>query len=64
MAEPLCCSLETTITLLISYTPRQNVFGAKKLKKKKKRNVFTSVLSATRRRTFSCPRIVERPPNA
>ena len=34
MAESLCCSSETTTTLLIGYTPIQNVFGV--LKKKTK----------------------------
>ena len=29
MAESLCCSPETTTTLLIGYTPMQNVFGVK-----------------------------------
>ena len=32
MAESLHCSLETIITLLIDYTPIQNVFGVKKKK--------------------------------
>ena len=36
MAESLHCSPETTTTLLICYTPIQNVFGFKKLKLKKK----------------------------
>ena len=31
MAESLHCSRETTTTLLIAYTPIQNVFGVKKL---------------------------------
>ena len=41
IAESFCCSLETTTTLFISYTPIQNVFVLKKnikfkiLKKKK-----------------------------
>ena len=45
IAESFCCSLETTTTLFISYTPIQNVFVLKKnikfkiLKKKKKQNV-------------------------
>ena len=30
MAESLCCLPETVITLLIGYTPIQNVFGVKK----------------------------------
>ena len=30
MAESLCCSPETTTTLLVSYTPIQNVFSVKK----------------------------------
>ena len=30
IAESLCCSLETSTMLLISYTPIQNVFGIKK----------------------------------
>ena len=30
MAESLCCSSETITTLLISYTPVQNIFGVKK----------------------------------
>ena len=34
MAESLCCSPETTISLLIGYTPIQNVFGVFKKKKK------------------------------
>ena len=39
-AESLCCPPETITTLLIGYTPVQNVFGVKKLKfkgKKKKK---------------------------
>ena len=32
-AKSLCYSLETTTTLLISYTPIQNVLGVKKKKK-------------------------------
>ena len=32
-AVSLCCSLETTTTLLIGYTPIQDVFGVKKKKK-------------------------------
>ena len=35
MAESLHCSPEITTTLLIGYTPIQNVFGVKKLKLKK-----------------------------
>ena len=31
MAESLHCSPETITTLLIAYTPMQNVFGVKKL---------------------------------
>ena len=34
MAEFLHCSLETVTTLLIGYTPIQNVFGVFKKKKK------------------------------
>ena len=34
MAESLCCSPETTTSLLIGYTPIQNVFGVFKKKKK------------------------------
>ena len=33
MAESLCCPPETTTTLLISYTPKQNVWGVKKINK-------------------------------
>ena len=33
MAESLCCSPETTTTLLICYTPIQNAFGVKKINK-------------------------------
>ena len=36
MAESLHCSLEIITTLLIGYTPIQNVFGVKKIKIKKK----------------------------
>ena len=39
MAESLRCSLET-ITLLISYTPVQNVFGVKKKLKLEKKCIF------------------------
>ena len=35
MAEPLLCSPETISTLLIGYTPIQNVSGVKKIKFKK-----------------------------
>ena len=35
MAESLHCSSETITTLSIGYTPVQNVFGVKKLKKKR-----------------------------
>ena len=35
MAVSLHCSSETITTLSIGYTPVQNVFGVKKLKKKK-----------------------------
>ena len=35
MAESLHCSPEIIMTLLIGYTPIQNVFGAKKIKFKK-----------------------------
>ena len=38
-AESLHCSSETITTLLVGYTPKQNVFCVKKLKKKKKRAV-------------------------
>ena len=31
MAESLCCSPETTTTLLVGSAPIQNVFGVKKL---------------------------------
>ena len=33
MAESLHCSPETVTTLVISYTPIQNVFGVKKINK-------------------------------
>ena len=36
MAKSLHCSSQTITTLLISYTPIQNVFGVKKRGKKKK----------------------------
>ena len=36
-AESLCCPPETITTLLIGYTPVQNVFGVKKLKFKGKK---------------------------
>ena len=36
MVESLPCLPETTTTLLIGYTPIQNVFGVKKIKIKKK----------------------------
>ena len=49
MAESLHCSLQTTTTLFIGYTPIQSVFGVKKKKKesfvkkkKKKQDVFLS----------------------
>ena len=40
LAESLHCSPETITTLLISYSPIQNVFGVNKMKfkKKKKKN--------------------------
>ena len=54
IAESLHCSPETITTLLIGYTPKQNVFGVKKnltttkkndrkvwLKKKKKEKEFS-----------------------
>ena len=43
MAESLHCSLETITTLLIGYTPIQNVFGVffKKNLKIKKNNLYT-----------------------
>ena len=31
MAESLCCSLETTTTLLITYTSMKKVYGVKKV---------------------------------
>ena len=34
MAESLCCSPETTTTLLTGYAPMQNVFGVKNNKNK------------------------------
>ena len=41
MTESLPCSLETIKTLLIGYTPIQNVFGLTKKKKKKDREIDT-----------------------
>ena len=42
MTESLHCSPETTTTLLIFYTPTQNVFGVKKKNKNVKIN-YTSI---------------------
>ena len=44
MAESLHCSPETITTLLNSYTPKQNVFGVKKIKLKKENFVCMYVL--------------------
>ena len=42
-AESLHCSSEAITTLLVDYTPKQNVFCVKKLKKKESHvNVFQS----------------------
>ena len=43
MAESLHCSSETITTLLVGYTPKQNVFCVKKLKKKKKKEPWECV---------------------
>ena len=37
MAESLHCSPETITTFLIGYTPKQNVFGVKKIVKEKEK---------------------------
>ena len=55
MAESLCCSIETTTTLLISYTPIQN----KKLKITKKSNKIVLIKDTKRQAEIRNPWITE-----
>ena len=47
MAESLCCSPETTTTLSIGYSPVQNAFGIKKIKKTLQLTLLTVIYCAT-----------------